>query len=89
MNTSELIEKLADAEHASWAHWMEYLFSKCVRGADGSATIPAVLVERWEKQTRTPYAVLTEQEKVSDRNEVHKIMPFIDAYIEALSQRRE
>jgi hypothetical protein len=29
MDKSELIEQLADKEHASWARWMEYLFSKC------------------------------------------------------------
>src|SRR5690349_13503273 len=30
MSREELIERLADKEHASWARWMGYLFSKCI-----------------------------------------------------------
>ena len=80
MDRSMLIEKLADAEHASWAHWMAYLFSKCVRNEDGTYTIPAESASHWQMQVHTPYVSLTEREKESDRDEVRKILPLIDAY---------
>ena len=76
-----LIERLADKEHASWARWMEYLFSKCLPNGVGCLIIPADLVERWQKQIDTPYAQLTEREKQSDRDEVAHILPIIDEYM--------
>ena len=81
MSEQELIEQLADKEHASWAHWMEYLFSRCPFTAQGDAIIPRELVARWKKQVETPYANLTEQEKQSDRNEVMHILPIIREYV--------
>jgi hypothetical protein len=80
MTEEELIEQLADKEHASWARWMEYLFSRCKGHFDGSATIPADLVERWLRQINTPYAQLSDQEKQSDRDEVEHILPIIREY---------
>lgn len=91
MNKQELIEALADKEHASWARWMAYLFSKCQpligSGKVGrpDLIIPADLVERWQRQIETPYAALSEREKQSDRDEVAHILPFIDQYTEAQS----
>jgi hypothetical protein len=73
-----LIERLAAAEHARWAGWMNYLFGLCEMHADGSATIPSGLVERWQRQVRTPYAELSEREKQSDRGEVLKILHVLD-----------
>src|SRR6266849_3408104 len=81
MSEQELIEQLADKEHASWAHWMAYLFSKCSKNSDGSMTIPAELVGRWGKQTYTNFAHLSETEKQSDREEVAHILPIINEYI--------
>ena len=82
MDRQELIEALAEKEHASWAHWMEYLFSKCqpLIGAGYALVIPDELVQRWTRQADTPYAELTEQEKQSDRDEVAHILPIIEAY---------
>ncbi|HEX3643055.1 MAG TPA: hypothetical protein VHV10_17355 [Ktedonobacteraceae bacterium] len=77
---SELIEQLADKEHASWANWMKYLFSKCEQQSDGSLNIPLGLALRWQRQMSTPYAELSEQEKQSDRDEVAHILPIIEAY---------
>lgn len=85
----ELIEQLADAEHASWAHWMEYLFSVSTMHADGSCTIPSASVQHWQRQVRTPYDNLTEREKQSDRDEVAKILPFIHAAAQAEARGRE
>lgn len=75
-----LMEALADAEHASWARWMQYLFSKCDR-IDGEAVIPAALEARWQRQVATAYADLTEREKASDRDEVRRILPLINGYV--------
>ncbi len=80
MTQTELIEALADKEHASWARWMKYLFSKCHQNPGGSMTIPAELVERWGMQTYIKYRHLSEQEKQSDRDEVAHILPIIEQY---------
>ncbi len=82
MNEQELIEQLADKEHASWAHWMEYLFSKCDMRADGSAVIPGEFARHWQRLVLVPYAYLTEHEKQSDRDEVAHILPIIRAFKE-------
>ncbi len=80
MNRQALIEQLADKEHASWARWMTYLFSKCEKQTDGSLLIPATLVSHWEREIETPYSELPERYKQSDRNEVAHILPIIDEY---------
>lgn len=79
----ELLEKLADAEHTSWAHWMKYLFSKCTVDPSGNYVIPKELVDRWQRQLNTSYADLSEREKESDRDEVRKILPIIETYYRA------
>lgn len=79
MDRDTLIEKLADAEHASWSHWMKYLFSQCAN-VQGDMVIPKKTVEHWQRQMNTPYEQLTDREKESDREEVRKILPSIDAY---------
>lgn len=81
MKQEELIEQLADKEHASWARWMEYLFATCENHNDGSVTIPTDLVLRWSRQAKTPYAELSEREKQSDRDEVAHILPVIDNHV--------
>lgn len=77
--TPDLIERLAAAEHASWARWMDWLFQVSQQYSDGSVRIPSFLVERWKSQAATPYAELSEAEKESDREEVRKILPIIEA----------
>jgi hypothetical protein len=77
----ELIERLADKEHASWARWMDYLFSKCWKDGNGCMVIQEALVDQWQRQIDTPYAQLSEQEKQSDRNEVAHILPIIKEYV--------
>ncbi len=81
MNKQELIEQLADKEHASWARWMEYLFDKCESDSiSGGMFISAELRGRWQRQIETPYAELSEQEKQYDREEVEKILPIIEEH---------
>ena len=80
------IEKLADIEHARWASWQAHVFSKCTMNEDGTATIPKWAVENWTRQIQTPYLLLTEKEKESDRREVRKYLPVVE---EALNEARE
>jgi hypothetical protein len=77
-----LIEKLANVEHERWSHWQRYLHSKCERNSDGSLVIPANLVEQWESQMSTPYSVLSESEKESDREQVRRYLPIIAEVLE-------
>ena len=70
----DLIEELADAQHAIWSHWMVYLFQVSRRNDDGSVTIPAEKVERWKRQMATDYADLSDREKNSDRNFARDIL---------------
>jgi hypothetical protein len=83
MSEQELIELLADKEHASWSHWMNYLFSQCGNNESGDAVIPCELVVRWQRQAQTDYSELTEREKQSDRNEVAHILPIIREYAQS------
>jgi hypothetical protein len=66
-------ERLAAIQHEIWTHWMKYQFSVCIKNEDGSLTIPADKVERWERQMATPYSELSEQEKMSDRDQADKL----------------
>ena len=79
---AQLTEQLATAEHERWAHWQRYVHAKAVRQPDGTLVLPADLVERWERQIATAYAELTEQEKESDREQVRKYLPLIEALLE-------
>jgi len=70
----ELIEELADVQHAIWAHWMRYMFTCGQFGADGTWHMPAFKAERWKRQMATNYADLTEREKDSDREQARKVI---------------
>lgn len=80
MSESELIELLADKEHASWARWMKYLFSQGATNENDDFVIPAKLERRWARQAYTDYAHLSETEKQSDRAEVMHILPIIKEF---------
>jgi hypothetical protein len=86
MTKQELIEQLADKEHASWARWMEYLFSRCLEVGDKdeegyhSYVIHGELVKHWQKEIGTPCAELPERYKQSDRDEVAHVLPIIEEY---------
>ncbi len=72
-----LIEQLAAAEHERWSHWQRYMHEQCREEPDGSLTIPAELVRRWDRQMRTAYDDLSETEKESDREQVLRYLPII------------
>jgi len=74
-------EELAKYAHDQWSGWMEYLFSKCINykpndvQADlGAMIIPKWAVERWQKQIKTSYKDLSEEEKNSDRSEANGML---------------
>lgn len=67
--TVDPIEALAEYAHDAWSGWMNYLLSKSKVNDDGTWTIPAQSTERWYRQMTTPYFLLPENEKTSDRAE--------------------
>jgi hypothetical protein len=75
-----LREDLANLAHEQWSGWMEYLFEKSTKNTDGTVTIPAWAVERWERQAKTSYGELSEQEQDSDRSEADKFLKIIHTY---------
>jgi hypothetical protein len=79
LQNRELMEILAALEHERWSHWQRYLHSQCEPNADGSLTIPAGLVSRWTSQMSRDYSKLSEAEKESDREQVRRYLPAIEA----------
>ena len=76
-----MIESLAAIEHERWSHWQRYLHSKGKLLPDGSLSLPAELVARWERQMAQAYADLPEAEKHSDRDQVRKYLDVIAAML--------
>lgn len=67
MSESELIELLAEWSHKSWSGWTRWMIDKW----------SPEMVTRWERQIATPYAVLSEKEKESDRKEARAILDIL------------
>jgi hypothetical protein len=67
-------EKLAEAQHYIWSHWMHYLFGVSTENLDGSITIPQDKVARWKRLAATSYTNLTEDEKKSDREQADYVI---------------
>ena len=75
-------EALAELCHEQWTGWMRYMFSKGVSNPDGTWTMPAWAVERWQRQMNTPYSQLSQSEQDSDRTEADKFLEVIsDIYV--------
>lgn len=73
-----MIEKLSNAQHDIWAHWMKWMFSICIQSQnDESLIIPEEKVIRWKKQMNTNYDDLSESEKESDRMVVKEFLGFL------------
>lgn len=69
LHSDESLDKLGAVEHIRWAHWQEYLFSKCNKNDDGTLTIPSDLVVRWKRLVDLHYKELTRDEQQSDIGE--------------------
>lgn len=79
-----VVEALAAVEHERWAGWMRYQAEKVDLIAREERHLryhPSGewYVGRWERLIDTPYSELTEQEKESDRIEVHKTLAALRA----------
>jgi hypothetical protein len=77
----DLLEELAALAHEQWSGWMQYMFSKCATTESGEVIIPKHLVERWQRQMRTPYGSLLEAEKLSDREEAQRMVKVVGPYL--------
>jgi hypothetical protein len=74
----EFVEKGAELEHIRWAKWQNYLHSHLAWNNDIQAwVLPHEWKDRWQMQINTPYAMLTEKEKESDREQVRPYLPLI------------
>ena len=64
----------ADYIHRQWSRWMTYMFNRCTRNDDGTITIPAWAVTRWQRQIATSLADLPSDEQESDLREADKLL---------------
>ena len=76
----QLREVLARIEHDRWSHWQSFLHQQGERDDSGNLVLPRHLVERWERQMRTPYGELSDAEKESDRDQVDRYLPEVVRY---------
>lgn len=87
MTEDELIERLADVMHQSWARYVSYLLSKCEReaviGNPRDLVIDGDYVAALQRQIETPYAELSDAKKQLDREEVAHLLPIIREYAES------
>lgn len=76
-------ERLSELCHDQWSRWMEYLFSKCFAEVGqfdrktGNLVVPKWAVERWQRQMKTSYVELSEEEKESDRKEADRFIALL------------
>lgn len=75
---ADLREQLAAIEHERWSHWQRWMHQQGQLNPDGSLTLPAELVQRWERQSTTPYSALSDAEKQSDRDQVTRYWHLIE-----------
>lgn len=85
-NTEQkLKEKLAAIEHERWADWQKWMHKRMKPHDDpmrGEMCMDEEDYERWERQIKTPYAELSDEEKASDMEQVDRYWPLITALIE-------
>jgi len=72
------IEDLAEYAHEAWSGWMRSMFGKVQFLREGNVIIPKHLVDRWLRQSQTPYKDLPEEEKDSDRHEATEMLKIIN-----------
>jgi len=66
-----LREELAAKQHKIWSAWMKWMFQQGwfnkKRNGEQTWVMPTEKVERWMRQMETPFELLSEDEKESDR----------------------
>lgn len=84
----EFIEKGAELEHIRWAKWQNYLHTFLVWNNDIKMwTLPHEKKEWWDSEIRTPYSMLTEKQKESDRKETREYLPLIEKVLTSHEQK--
>jgi len=83
-----LREMLADIEHRRWADWQEYCHT-VLREHFNDEGIEQVLA-RWDRQIKTSYDELSDEEKESDREQVDRYLEIVVSFLvnEADAPRR-
>ena len=77
----EFVEKGAELEHIRWAKWQNYLHSFLTWNDEIKGwVLPHEKKEWWDSEIRTPYAMLTEKQKESDRKETREYLPLIKSF---------
>ena len=71
MEKNELIEKLAELEHAKWVKWAKSAYPE----------VSPIKQKRWKKFF-CPYEQLEERHKELDREWARKVLVIIDGYKE-------
>lgn len=84
---TSFVEAGADIEHDRWGRWQKYFFGKCLLKPQGEIggnddryvyfALSKDLYERWLRQIDTPYSMLSESEKESDRKETRNYLPLV------------
>ena len=72
-------ERVAAYAHATWSGWMRYQEQKAPGFWD---SLPIELARRWRRQMNTPYQMLPESERESDREEADRILAAIFGEVE-------
>ncbi len=67
-------EYLAVLAHVMWAGWMRYLFTFGTQHQDGTFTMNADQVERWQRQMQATYHALSGNEQKSDLAEADRML---------------
>lgn len=81
LHSTSLRHQLARYAHEAWSGWMQYMFSKGLKEADGTYLMPAWAVERWTRQMETDYRELPASERESDLAEADKMLAILRANI--------
>jgi hypothetical protein len=77
-----LTEALAAHIHDIWSGWLRYMLLEC--NIDFLEPVPEdgreAYLQRWDRQMKTSYPELTEDEKESDRKEARAILDICKAF---------
>jgi hypothetical protein len=71
-------EKMGEVQHLVWSHWMEYYFTAGILNKDGTHTIPADKVKRWQRQMNTTYNDLPLREQALESYHVDKTLAVLE-----------
>ena len=85
-----ILEKFAEQEHIRWAKWQNYLHSRLTWNNDLQVwVLPHEWKDRWQRQIQTPYSMLSEKEKDSDREQVKPYLSFLQSEISLAVAQKE